>query len=144
MIKADRKKSVSLGSSVTFVGYYLAGAHAWMIAIKKRKKGFATMKKGKRLISFVLCIMIVSALAITAYAAMDASYTPRTVTGNQVNFREGPSTTSTVLGTMNTGEIFNQVILRSEWSYGWPAPGTDIYDYYGGPVYGYVSVMYLS
>ena len=102
------------------------------------------MKKVKMLVSLVLCVAMVFAFAVTAYAATNATYTPRYVTGNQVNFRAGPSSTSTVLGTLNYGEQFNEVMPRSGWSYGWPAPGTGVYEYYGEAVYGYVNSYYLT
>lgn len=102
------------------------------------------MKKAKRHISLILCVVMILAISVTAYAAVSSSYTARYVNGSAVLFHEGPSTTSNVLGQMEDGEQFNQIALRSGWSYGWPAPGTNVYEYYGGQMKGYIASYYLD
>lgn len=96
--------------------------------------------KAKKVISLLLCLVIVLSLSVTAFAM--TNYVVRYARTN-VNLRQQPVTTSTVLGVLLAAEKFNETEIDGDWSYGWPAVGTQIYEHYDGPCYGYVKSEYL-
>lgn len=89
------------------------------------------MKKEKTIIAFILCLSLLAALSVTAFAT-----TTKYAIGT-VNFRNSPSTTNgAIIGTFKNGEAFDvQSNVTGDdgklWYYGYPGSGTDLYNAFG-------------
>lgn len=90
----------------------------------------------KKLISLFLCLAIVLAFSIPAFAlTTSTAYTAL----ENVNVRYGPGTNYKSYGLLITGETFYaDNTALNPWFYGHVATNTNIYNYYGYVVYGYV------
>ena len=103
------------------------------------------MEKVNKLISFMLCMVMILALSATAFAfdIPNGSSIPMKASEN-VNFRSGPGTNYDSFGILNSGEQFNaNDDAHSPWYGGYPGTSTKLYQYYG-PIKGYVHSDYLT
>lgn len=94
------------------------------------------MKKAKSIIAYVLAIMLIATMTITAYAIV-----MRVQAGKYPIFREAPDESSTGLGQFNPGDIFQVQggtydSLGQCWYGGYPDPTSNPYTVCGHR-YGY-------
>lgn len=95
----------------------------------------------KRIVSLLLCVVLLMALSVTAFAQTNARvYYAK----ENVFLREKANANSNILGQLDAGEPFNVERTGNPWYYGYAGEGTNIYDYYGEIMHGYVNGNYLS
>ncbi len=99
----------------------------------------------KRVVSILLCVIMVLALSATAFAwdTPNGGCIYMKATEN-ANFRSGPGTNYTALGVLNTGDEFRATDdTYSPWYAGYPGEKTNLYAYYG-MIKGYAHSSYLG
>lgn len=104
----------------------------------------------KRLICMLLAVVVVFSLMATSALALstDVRFLVKyKVTGDSVNFRTGPYTTSASYGLMYRGELFYRYeddVAQNGFYQGLNGPETALYRAYGESKEGYISAQYVQ
>lgn len=102
-------------------------------------------KSLKKVLRTALALLLMVSLVATCSSALTASAdTLYKCTGNSVNFRKQPNTSSTVLGQFSKGEFLWKQSTSGSWYYGHAGWTSKICAAYGGQqVNGYGSTSYF-
>lgn len=102
------------------------------------------MKTTKRLVSLVLCFLMIAAIGVPAFAETKGS-TPYAgyVVGNNVNLRNGPDVWSTILGQVNNGDTFLVYGVEGNWVHVHMTSGQTAPPYPNSDGYIYINYTHL-
>lgn len=98
------------------------------------------MSKAKKIVSFIICFVLIAAIAVAAYAIAFTA-------NDYVRLRTGAGPAYTALGQFSPGEIFwvqggKTGTDKATWFYGNPDENTALYQ--AGHTYGYAHSAYFD